>query len=110
MDYHLIYTQVPANYEIASVSDSLLTIKIKLQGFDFFSEQFLFPEKRFHDVSLRNIKVKYRDSRIVGILLTHSIGKEIAAETNFPSEVFFVNPDTLFFEFSRRHPRGSTNQ
>ena len=106
-DYHLTYTHIPANYQLVSASDSILTIKIKLQGFDFFSGQFIFPAIRSYGVSLQNIKVKTHDTRIVGMMLTHPIGKEIAAETNFQSEVFSLNPDTLFFEFERRHPRNS---
>jgi len=107
LDYHLNYTQVPSNYRLVNASDSILTLKIKLQGFDFFSVQFLFPGILRYDVSLQDIKIRTYDSRSYGMMLTHPIGKEIAAGTNFPSEVYALTPDTLFFEFNRRNPHGA---
>ncbi len=107
LHYRLNYTQIPANLKMVSASDTMLTIKIRLQGFGFFSEQFFFPSVRSHDVSLENIKLRYHDSKITGMMLTHAIGKEIATETNFPSEVYFVTPDTLSFVFNRSHSSSS---
>ena len=107
VDYQLNYTRIPANYRLIHYSDSILALKIKVQGFDFFTERFFRNDDRQYEVSLKNIKVRYKDSRIWGYLLTNPIGKEIAAQANFPSEVHFISPDTLFFEFERRYPKGS---
>jgi len=109
LNYHLKYTQIPGNFRLIKSSDSILTIKVRVQGFDFFSEEFLFRKTYHFDISLRNIKVKFRDSHYYGIMLTESIGKEITSESNFTSDVFSIRPDTLFFEFERRFPKPRLN-
>jgi len=105
INYHLKYIQVPGNFRLIKSSDSILTVKIRVQGFDFFSEEFLFRKPRHLDISLKNIKVKFRDFQYFGIMLTESIGKEIASETNFTNDVYSIHPDTLFFEFERHFPK-----
>jgi hypothetical protein len=102
VEYHLIYTNVPGNLKLSGWSDTTLNIRIKLQGYEFFSEQFLLKQDREFDVSLRNVRLRYTGDHIMGYLITNRIGKEIIAQTNFPSDVYFVSPDTLFFEFEQR--------
>jgi hypothetical protein len=110
IEYHLTYTKVPANLRILSCSDSNIYLKIKIQGFDFFSEQFILKQYREQEVSLRNIRLRYLGEHTLGYLLTNRIGKEIISQTNFPSEVYFVSPDTLFFEFEKQTARrGAAN-
>lgn len=104
-NYHLTYTQIPGNFSLVNCSDSTLNLQVKAQGFDFFSEKFLFRKTRHFDVSLRNIKIRYYDSHYYGIMLTESIMKDIASETNFFSDVYSIHPDTLFFEFNKRLPK-----
>jgi len=105
LNYHLNYTQVPWNYKLVNSSDSILTFRIRLQGFDFFSEEVLLRKRRSYDISLRNIKVKYHDGNYYGVLLTETLGREIISETNFTSELYSVKPDTIFLEFQRRFPK-----
>ena len=107
IEYHLVYTQVPANLRIVAVSDSTINLKIKIQGFEFFSEQFIIKQYREFEVSLRNVRLHYPGDHTTGYLMTNRIGKEIISQTNFPSEVYFVSPDTLFFEFEKQVPRKS---
>jgi hypothetical protein len=102
IEYRLNYTRIPGNLKLSGYSDSTLNLRIKIQGFEFFSEQFLIKQNRDFDVSLRNVRLLYRDEQIMGYLLTNRIGKEIIAQANFPSEVYFVSPDTLFFEFEKQ--------
>jgi hypothetical protein len=101
-DYRLTFSEIPGGMRLTSCSDTMLALKIKVQGFDFFSSLFINDNDLTFDVSLKNMKIRNRDNRYYGYLLTHRIGKEIAAQTNFPSDVFVVTPDTLFFEFEKR--------
>jgi hypothetical protein len=102
VEYHLRYTQAPSNLRMIAASDSTLTLRIKIQGFEFFSEQFIIRQYREYEVSLRNIRLQYLGEHTLGYLLTNHIGKEIITQTNFPSDVYFVSPDTLFFEFVKQ--------
>ncbi|MDP1622275.1 MAG: hypothetical protein Q8M08_08040 [Bacteroidales bacterium] len=108
IEYHLTYTQVPANLRMVATSDSTINLRIRLQGFDFFSEQFISRQHREYEVSLRNIRLQNPGGRTLGYLLTNRIGKEIISQTNFPSEVYLVSPDTLFFEFEKLTGRKPT--
>jgi len=101
IEYDLLYTQIPGNLKLTGTSDSTLNLKIKVQGFEFFSEQFLFHQNREFEVSLRNVRVRYNGDQVWGYLLTNRIGKEIISQSNFPSDVYFVSPDTLFFYFEK---------
>jgi hypothetical protein len=105
IEYHLNYTQLPSNLRMVASSDSTLTLRIKIQGFEFFSEQFIIKQYREYEVSLRNVRLRNPGEHTMGYILTNRIGKEIISQTNFPSEVFFVSPDTLFFEFEKKTGR-----
>ncbi|MDD4603570.1 MAG: hypothetical protein PHF97_07165 [Bacteroidales bacterium] len=99
IEYRLKYTNYPANYKLSGFSDSTLTLKIKLQGYEFLSEKFVDQNDREFEVSLENLRVRNTDSNPWGYILTNRLGKEIIAQTNFNSDVYFVTPDTLFFKF-----------
>jgi hypothetical protein len=101
VEYHLSFSNPPGNLRLLGCSDSTLTLKIKLQGFEFFSEQFLIKQDRNYEVSLRNVRLRYAGDHSSGYLLTNRIGKEIISQTSFPNDVYFVSPDTLFFEFEK---------
>ena len=102
IEYSLNYTQIPGSLKLTGTSDSTLNLKIKVQGFEFFSEQFIIKQDREFDVSLRNVRLRNNGDHLWGYLLTNRIGKEIISQSNFPSDVYFVSPDTLFFEFEKQ--------
>lgn len=102
IEYHLVYTQVPGNLRISACSDSTINLRIRIQGFEFFSEQFILKQYREYEVSLRNVRIQYIGDNIQGYLLTNRIGKEIISQSSFPNEVYFVSPDTLFFGFQKQ--------
>jgi hypothetical protein len=101
VEYRLSFSNPPGNLRLLGCSDSTLTLKIKLQGFEFFSEQFLIKQDRSYEVNLRNVRLHYTGEHSSGYLLTNRIGKEIISQTSFPNDVYFVSPDTLFFEFEK---------
>jgi len=105
VQYRLIYSEVPSNLKLTSASDTTLSLKIKVQGFDLFSEKFIAPQDREFDVSLRNVRIRYSEDHIWGYMLTNRIGREIVSQSNCPSDVFFVAPDTLFFDFEKQSIR-----
>ncbi len=102
VEYRLNYSQVPSHLKMSACSDSVLTLRIRLQGFELFSEKFLVRHERAFDVSLRNIRIRYLGDHAYGYLPANRIGKEIVASSDFPSDIYVVSPDTLFFEFERQ--------
>ena len=105
VDYRLNFVRPHANLRLVSCSDSVLHFRIKIQGFEFFSEQLLVRKDRYHEVSLRNVRIRSKGELVSGYLLTSQIGKDIIAQANFPSDVYSVSPDTLFFEFEKSNIR-----
>lgn len=106
VEYRLSFNQLPGNLRITAASDTTLTVKIKIQGYELFSERFLkSKEDRLLEVSLRNIRLRGNETTPRGFLLTQRLGKEIASQENFPGDLFIVTPDTLFFEFERQQIR-----
>ena len=103
VNYHLTYTHLPENLKLTGVSDSIVKLNIKVQGFDFFSEQYFRSRKRYFDVSLHDARLKYIDNHSTGYLLSSYISGEIAAQNNFPLEIYSISPDTLFFTFEKRN-------
>ena len=101
-EYRLNYTQVPWNMKMLSCSDSLLQLTIRLQGYEFFSEQFFRRKTRDCDVSLRGMKLKIGENQVYGYLLTHGIARNIAEQTSYPLEIISTTPDTIFFTFDKR--------
>ncbi len=100
VDYHLNYKSLPGNLKMISYSDSTLTLKLKIQGFEFFSELFLIKQDHQFDVNLKNVRLHITGDHAFGYLLTNRLGREIVSQSSFPTDVFFVTPDTLFFEFA----------
>jgi len=101
-EYRLNYTHVPWNMKMVSCSDSLLIMTIRLQGYEFFSEQFFRRRNRECDVSLSRMKMKAGEEQVNGYLLTRGIAKTIAEQTSYPLEIFSTAPDTLFFTFEKK--------
>lgn len=108
IEYRLTYTEIPGNLKLVRYSDSTLTVKIKLQGFELFWERFFKSGNREFEVSLRNVKVRTSEGIPHGYMLTNRLGKEIAALSNVPSDIYIVTPDTLFFEFEKQVLRRTT--
>lgn len=101
-EYRLNYKQVPWNMKMVSCSDSILILTIRLQGYEFFSEQFFRRKKRECDVSLRGMKMKIGEDQVNGYLLTRDIARNIAEQTTYPLEIFSTAPDTIFFTFDKK--------
>ena len=101
-EYRLNYTQVPWNMKMVSCSDSMLFLTIRLQGYEFFSEQFFRRKKRECDVSLRGMKMKIGEDQVNGYMLTRGIARTIAEQTAYPLEIFSTAPDTIFFTFDKK--------
>src|SRR5512140_2340444 len=83
-EYRLNYNHVPWNLKMISCSDTMLTMTIRLQGYEFFSERFFRRSKRECDVSLRGMKMKTNEEQVNGYLLTRGIAKNIAEQTSYP--------------------------
>ena len=101
-EYRLNYTHLPWNMKMVSCSDSMLILTIRLQGYEFFSEQFFRRRVRECDVSLRGMKMKISEDQVNGYLLTRGIAKTIAEQTSYPLEIFSTAPDTIFFTFDKK--------
>jgi hypothetical protein len=108
-EYKLNYTQIPWNMRLVSCSDSVIYLTIRLQGYEFFSEQFFRRKIRESDVNLRGLKLKINDDQMSGFMLTRGIARSIAEQTSYPLEIFSTSPDTIFFTFEKKAPRKLTS-
>ncbi len=80
----------------------MLYLTIRLQGYEFFSEQFFRKKNRECDVSLRGMKLKMGEDQVNGYLLTRGIARNIAEQSTYPLEIFTTSPDTIYFTFERQ--------
>jgi hypothetical protein len=103
VNYHVRYINIPSNLKLISKSDSIVKLNIRVQGFDFFSDQYVKHKNQLFDISLLHVKIINRDNFPTGYLLTSPIGKDIAAQSNYQLEIYSVSPDTLFFKFERKN-------
>ncbi len=99
--FRIHFKEVPDPYMLKAKSDSTLVLRIKLQGFDLFSEHFLTVQERSFDLSLKHLRINPSGEVYRGFLPTAHIGREIISQSNFPNELFYVTPDTLFFVFEK---------
>lgn len=103
VNYPVRYINIPQNLRLIDKSDTIVKLNIKVQGFDFFSDQYFKRKTQLIDVSLKNVKIINRDTYISGYLLTSPIGRSIANQSSYLLEIFSVSPDTLFFKFERKN-------
>ena len=102
IDYHLNYKKPPSGLRLTQASDTMLTLKLKVQGFDIFSERLFFRNAKNHEVNLSGMRVRSSESGIRGFMLSAPIGYEIMSQSNFPHLLLEISPDTLFFAFERK--------
>jgi hypothetical protein len=103
VNYHVRYINIPQNLRLIDKSDTIVKLNIKVQGFDFFSDQYFKRKNQLIDVSLKNVKIINRDTYVSGYLLTSPIGRSIANQSSYLLEIFSVSPDTLFFKFEKKN-------
>ena len=104
VDYQLRVKAVPASYELVTVSDSTLSVQMHLQGYDALTDFLFNPRRPVHWLDISQLQVHWHNGRYEAYLLTHPIGRDIAARLNVQSPVITTAPDTLFFIFNRRKP------
>ncbi|HNW76157.1 MAG TPA: hypothetical protein PKJ28_04655 [Bacteroidales bacterium] len=99
VDYTLVYTEFPSAMRLVQASDSVISLKLKAQGYDLFLERALTGSDNRYEISLRDLKVKSNGSVYTGFILTPSLGYEIISQTGYPHTYLTTSPDTIFFEF-----------
>ncbi len=99
--YRINYTHIPLSYKLTHASDTILTLNLRVQGYDFFTDRFFRTTSHTYDLDLSTIKVKAKGSVYKGYLLSNPIGYEISSQTQFQNNLLSTFPDTLFFEFTR---------
>ncbi len=103
VSFGLRYTQVPGNLLLTGHSDNKLTINMRIQGFDIFSEEYIKRSDKILKISLKSIKVKQaKDGSYSGYLLTSGITGDITSQLNVPFEIYSITPDTLYFTFEKK--------
>jgi hypothetical protein len=103
VNYHIKYINIPQNLRLIDKSDTIVKLNIKVQGFDFFSDQYFQRKNQLFDVSLKNVKIIGHDTYLTGYLLTSHIGRDIANQSSYLLEIYSFSPDTLFFKFERKN-------
>jgi hypothetical protein len=104
VDYRLVYTGTPSVLRLTGVSDSVITLKLRAQGYDLFLERVLTGGNNSYEVSLRQLKLRPSGARYKGYMLTPALGYDIVSQTGFPHSYLTTSPDTIFFEFERKGP------
>lgn len=102
IDYHINFTHAPPSYKLTRASDSILTLSLRVQGYDFFTDRIFRTTFHTYDLDLSTIKVKSKGGVYRGYLLSNPIGYEISSQSSFQNYLLSTSPDTLFFEFERR--------
>ena len=106
--YHTIhfglrYTHVPEYLLLTGHSENKLAVKIRVQGYDVFSEEYLKSNDKILEISMKSLKLKAsKDNHVTGYLLASSVANDIVSQFNYPFEIYSISPDTLFFSFERR--------
>ncbi len=102
IEYNLNFTHIPPSYRLIYASDSILTLNLRVQGYDLFTDMFFRSETRSYNLDLTNIKVKSTGTKSRGYMLTNDIGNEITSRSRFQNHLLSMAPDTIHFEFERR--------
>lgn len=105
VDYRLVYTGAPSMLRLTYASDTVLTLKLKAQGYDLFTERVLSGRDNQYEVNLSQVRLKLSGQAYKGYLLTPSIGYEIVSQTGYPHSYLSTSPDTIFFEFVQKGAR-----
>jgi hypothetical protein len=101
LDYRLNYTHIPENYRLTGYSDSTLTLKMRVQGFEFLSERYFTNQVKVIDISLKGIRMIPEGQHLSSYILTQKISKDIVFQANMMHDVYAISPDTLYFDFER---------
>lgn len=101
VDFRLSYTHIPAHLELQGCSDTVLRIRFRIQGFEYFSEQLFRERDHKYEVSLQDVRYQAHGDHPRGFLLTGRVGREILSQTNFPADLYSISPDTLYFDFDQ---------
>ena len=107
VNYQVRYINIPQHLRLTGKSDTVVNLNIKVQGFDFFSEEYFKRKNQYFEISLKSVKLINRNEGLTGYLITAPIGRELAAQAGYLSEIYSVSPDTLFFAFERKTPRSA---
>jgi len=102
VEYPLVYSEVPARYQLVQGNDSLLLLKVKAEGFNWFSEQFLKPSNPF-ELRLRHYKpVRSGDAYRI-IIPSSNLSGEIASQCKLSGKLISVFPDTIYVNLKRKN-------
>jgi len=103
VDFGLRYSHVPENLVMTGHSDDRISVKIRIQGYDVFSEEYLKNTDKILDISLKSMKLRLtHDGSLKGYLLTSGIAADIASQLSYSFEIYSITPDTLFFAFEKK--------
>ena len=99
IDFPVTYVNLPVNKQLISKTDTVLTLRLKVQGYKLVSLK-LFTEKRPIKISLSNIKLKNEQKGIYKTNIAVSqISHQILNHLKYVNEIESISPDTLFFVF-----------
>ena len=104
IDYRLTYTGTPSMLRLTSVSDTVIRLKLKAQGYDLFMERVFIGKENTYEVDLHQVKLKPSAGGYSGFLLTPSLGYDIVSQTGYPHSFVSTTPDTIHFEFRLNKP------
>lgn len=102
LDYHLQYTNIPDNLTLIKTSDSSLTLRLRVQGYEFLSSRIISYQDDIYTIDIERVKLKQRGTYYTGYILTKNIGYEISSQTAFRNMIINTSPDTIFITLQNR--------
>ena len=97
-------TTVPANYLLTGYSDSTLMIKIKSEGFSWFSDRYI-KDPEPVEVNLSQVKIIHRGDHYLGVIPTASLSHVLANQLDLANRPLSIFPDTLYVNLERKAER-----
>jgi len=102
IDYRLNFTHIPVSYRLVKASDTILTLNLKVQGYDFFTDRVFRSSSHQYDLDLSTVQPAPHGPAFQGYLLTAPIGYEITSRSRFQNYLISVTPDTIYLYFERK--------
>ncbi|MBI9037829.1 MAG: YbbR-like domain-containing protein [Bacteroidales bacterium] len=98
IEFPIVYTNIPDNKLLINYPDSVLTLNLQSQGFDFFSDKYLSGDQAIY-INIGDLKFEKVNGVYKSFLLTSQISSNISRQLSLSNKLISISPDTLSFVF-----------
>lgn len=96
--FPVVYTNIPDDKLLINYPDSVLTLNLQSQGFDFFSDKYLSGDQAIY-INIGDLNFEKVNGLYKSFLLTSQISSNISRQLNLSNKLISISPDTLSFVF-----------